>query len=1398
MTRRLSALTWPCCALVIDLLTLVEAAFHECIHDSHIVPSLLRHEHYPHYTSQEDADHLSPGWRQEVSSDNDFHVALEGNRTKRVTERRLVAGSGGGALRIHVDYTYLDNAKYQCKEASGKIPSVHDGNEEIECSEATKVTQKKIEYIKKLVEASKEWFEKTLRVVHPTRTALKLQKYCYQYAPPPNGDPETPVSRLCWSRRYAGCSFAVPDTDFYLTVTANPTKGNTLAWALTCSSDDDTGRPIAGLVNFGPSRLTMDPKEWRGELSTAIHEIAHALGFSATKFEDFIDDTGNRLGKDKVVRTFEKRGTTVAKIVTKRVIQEVKKHYACHDWPDAGGELEDFGGQGTAGSHWEKRVFRDEFMTGTDSQNPVYSAISLALFEDSGWYKADYRMAEYFHWGNRAGCTFPIEKCNAWEDKFFCQQEGKGCTHNHISKAYCNVATMDFHLPAHNRYFEDAFKGGRDSHADYCPFYKGYSNGDCRVAAYQKKRVDQIYAEKYGESSRCFSASIMAKKYVNKGMGQRCFETECAGDVLKVKIGGKDYVCPVAGGEVEVNDHDTFRGKFVCPPAPEVCTPSPDPVDSKTDEPDEEPEPVEEEPPIVTPMKWEEDVPVSVESGKTAYFVIGDGSDKATLKRMALKFRGVEARVYVAANADDMPADKVLGEQKATPPKLPSKEYNAGLYEVTSTTESVNLPDSIAEQGAAFYVAVEASSAAIENGVMQLVSRCARRCRNGGTCERGICQCMPGWTGLACDEKQCPEDCNGHGSCDKFRGSCSCDFGWEGLSCKQRTPPSDTPEMGNVKVGEWAYFRVGCPDNFRGKDVHLKYTLTKKGSAYGSDPFLFLHVGLTRPVSSAYTTRDRESWKARLNTHSVSVTGRQRSDGTVATVGVWNTPHYGRKTLEYEGNIECEEVKVRKPCPKHDGKECGGPLQGKCGINKVNDRPVCRCLAGFSGDACEVKASELIEGNQKFSGVRIGQGAAWHKTIALAESVYGKKVRLKIQNAPKWLGISVNAGSRQPTESQPKRADMHNYYGNLWKWRFNGKVSKVSIQEASSGEYSIMVLNKDISPEAVIDLEIEICDGPSQKQRRVPLESFDIEPDDFAKAQDADEANQMDDPSVPLAMISGNGRLPEATLSMSSRTGVEGMASSTEMRLLHVEEFCSQSRTGFYVKCSRLQGHVTICGDQEIVVFSQARDGQFPKDTSDFGQRTMSTLGPPPKKWAHLNSWEDKCFHHTVVDVNEDNHVLGVAARIRGRYVTFQAVFQGKDGFFFNDTGAIRGEWEVVLVALITAGITSLVWAGTVFGWYKYKGKKFSEQNAARQASARRSIDATRMEARMSMQRVKSNRSHRGGHEGPYSGTTEMSRLASARPGTDASNMLAAVRNMPSHDHDREVRPVSSDGIPEP
>ncbi|GBP23418.1 Leishmanolysin-like peptidase [Eumeta japonica] len=90
----------------------------------------------------------------------------------------------------------------------------------------------------------------------------------------------------------------------------------------------------------------------------------------------------------------------------------VREHFNCSTLE--GAELEDQGGDGTAITHWEKRVFENEAMTGTHTQNSVFSRITFALMEDTGWYRADYSHAQDLDWGRGLGCGFAAQSCKEW------------------------------------------------------------------------------------------------------------------------------------------------------------------------------------------------------------------------------------------------------------------------------------------------------------------------------------------------------------------------------------------------------------------------------------------------------------------------------------------------------------------------------------------------------------------------------------------------------------------------------------------------------------------------------------------------------------------------------------------------------------------------------------------------------------------------------------------------------------------------------------------------------------------------------------------------------------------------------------------------------------------------
>lgn len=84
-------------------------------------------------------------------------------------------------------------------------------------------------------------------------------------------------------------------------------------------------------------------------------------------------------------------------------------------------------------------------------------------------------------------------------------------------------------------------------------------------------------------------------------------------------------------------------------------------------------------------------------------------------------------------------------------------------------------------------------------------------CSGRGSCDRktGLCKCDDGFSGAACKRINCPNDCNGHGTCtllgdltshtytlwdhDKQQ-ACTCDAGYTGVDCSYRTcPHGDDP-----------------------------------------------------------------------------------------------------------------------------------------------------------------------------------------------------------------------------------------------------------------------------------------------------------------------------------------------------------------------------------------------------------------------------------------------------------------------------------------------------------------------------------------------------------------------------------------------------------------------------
>lgn len=100
----------------------------------------------------------------------------------------------------------------------------------------------------------------------------------------------------------------------------------------------------------------------------------------------------------------------------------------------------------------------------------VLSQLTLALFEDTGWYKVDYSMGQMSPFGHGRGCNFVYEDCIVdgqvpeWSEGFFCNtllsDEEMTCDPNHQHITFCDLVDYDqlsFAVPPNRnqRYFPD-------------------------------------------------------------------------------------------------------------------------------------------------------------------------------------------------------------------------------------------------------------------------------------------------------------------------------------------------------------------------------------------------------------------------------------------------------------------------------------------------------------------------------------------------------------------------------------------------------------------------------------------------------------------------------------------------------------------------------------------------------------------------------------------------------------------------------------------------------------------------------------------------------------------------------------------------------------------------------
>jgi leishmanolysin len=367
----------------------------------------------------------------------------------------------------------------------------------------------------------------------------------------------------------------VSAADYVLIVTGAPTTSGVLAFAQACELHTQTGRPILGLANFGPAQLSWsDTGSYNNAetVATAIHEVLHALGFAQSFFSTLTTTT-----------TIRSKPATI--VATNNVTAVAKTYFNCTNI--TGVELEDEGGSGSAGSHWDRRILPEEIMAAAGGL--YLSNFTLATMESLGWYTANYTAADVpgIAFGKNAGCGFLNSSCNTTlggRDSQFCFNSSIiGCTPLRRAVGQCLVRDYTGALPSIWQYFANPAQGG-DTFFDGCPVVTGYSDRQCSFFR-NLTDTDKFLGNYYGANGRCVltSSTTSSSGLLKTGLGDvvttpyRCVDVRCPDGGARVEVRIADMTswlaCPTSGaaGSVTVPTASGYRGIIQCPSAADLC-----------------------------------------------------------------------------------------------------------------------------------------------------------------------------------------------------------------------------------------------------------------------------------------------------------------------------------------------------------------------------------------------------------------------------------------------------------------------------------------------------------------------------------------------------------------------------------------------------------------------------------------------------------------------------------------------------------------------------------------------------------------------------------------------------------------------------------------------------------
>ena len=337
---------------------------------------------------------------------------------------------------------------------------------------------------------------------------------------------------------------------------------NVLAAAAPCIVTN-SNRPYGGVLYIN-TNLNFNKGNTNQYLKNILlHEITHILVFHPYFF------TALKLNQTEGSNSY---------IISPKAVAKAREHFDCSSITRI--PLENQGGTGSVGSHWESRYMLGDYMISTDYPDQAISDITLGLFEDSGFYKVNYYSGGLFKFGKGKGCGFMdvskkcIENEKATFEEFCDTANAAICSSSRTLKSSCYLTTYTSSIPTAYQYFSDPRKGGFPA-ADYCPVpYQAHSSSTyfsnhCQIGS---SSLSSEYNEKIGFDSFCFMSSILpSSSTASTSQIPICYEVRCDADnnQFTVTIGSSEIACPTDGGTVSAPSG--FTGSIVCPKYSDIC-----------------------------------------------------------------------------------------------------------------------------------------------------------------------------------------------------------------------------------------------------------------------------------------------------------------------------------------------------------------------------------------------------------------------------------------------------------------------------------------------------------------------------------------------------------------------------------------------------------------------------------------------------------------------------------------------------------------------------------------------------------------------------------------------------------------------------------------------------------